>query len=86
MILFLRMAWHDPRLQFENETNITFSFIELTDDNVDKVWLPDLYFNNERQTSSHEKIGQDKLLYIYQNGDIAFSKRYATSVLEVKFY
>ena len=49
-----------------------FSFFELVGD---KLWLPDLFFANEKQANFHKVTQDNKLVRIYKDGDIYVSIR-----------
>ena len=40
-----------------------------------KLWLPDLFFANEKKANFHKVTQDNKLVRIYKNGDIYISVR-----------
>ncbi|XP_060593529.1 glycine receptor subunit alpha-1-like, partial [Ruditapes philippinarum] len=73
--LYLRINWTDPRLDYtRNET--TYDVINFGDDMVKHLWIPDLYFLNERQSLLHGLFERNQLAYIYKNGSVFYSGRF----------
>ncbi|XP_060577067.1 gamma-aminobutyric acid receptor subunit beta-like [Ruditapes philippinarum] len=73
--LYLRINWTDPRLDFtRNKT--TYDVINFGDDMVKNLWIPDLYFLNERQSRLHGLFERNQLAYIYKNGSVFYSGRF----------
>jgi hypothetical protein len=75
--LYLRVNWKDPRLDFtRNETTYDVISFKFGDDIVKNLWIPDLFFLNERQSRLHGLIARDQLVYIYKNGSVFYSGRF----------
>lgn len=73
--LNLRMNWTDGRLDFtRNGTN--FDVITFGDDIVDSIWIPDLYFLQERKSLLHGLFKNNQLVYIFKNGSVFYSGRF----------
>ncbi|XP_060577072.1 glycine receptor subunit beta-type 4-like isoform X2 [Ruditapes philippinarum] len=73
--LNLRINWTDPRLDF-TRNNTTYDVIKFGDDIVDSLWMPDLYFLNERKSQLHGLFERNQLAYIYKNGSVFYSGRF----------
>ncbi|XP_060084024.1 glycine receptor subunit alphaZ1-like isoform X2 [Ylistrum balloti] len=71
--IFLRQKWIDPRLVFTNMTDITR--LELDQKLIDKVWVPDTIFTNEKEAAVHSITVPNKLMHLYQNGTVFYSAR-----------
>ncbi|XP_021348240.1 glycine receptor subunit alpha-3-like isoform X2 [Mizuhopecten yessoensis] len=71
--IFLRQKWTDPRLVFINMTDITR--LELDQKLIDKVWVPDTIFTNEKEAAVHSITVPNKLMHLYQNGTVFYSAR-----------
>lgn len=86
--LYLRMNWTDRRLDFtENKT--TYDIIPLGDDIVNSLWIPDLYFIEERNSLLHGLLTSNQLAFIHKNGDVFYSGRFdikAHCVMSFKKY
>ncbi|XP_077983267.1 glycine receptor subunit alpha-2-like [Glandiceps talaboti] len=67
---FMRQRWNDPRLSFNGTTTIA-----LNNKLLDKIWVPDLYFINEKDGKFHSITVDNKLLRISPNGDVLYSMR-----------
>lgn len=42
---------------------------------LDSIWKPDLFFANEKGANFHEVTTDNKLLRIFQNGNVLYSIR-----------
>ncbi|XP_069129490.1 glycine receptor subunit alpha-3-like isoform X2 [Argopecten irradians] len=71
--IFLRQKWTDPRLVFTNMTDIIR--LELDQKLIDKVWVPDTIFTNEKEAKVHSITVPNKLMHLYQNGTVFYSAR-----------
>ncbi|KAJ8298416.1 hypothetical protein KUTeg_024947 [Tegillarca granosa] len=71
--IFLRQQWVDPRLQFHNKS--TIPWLELDQKLIDKVWIPDTYFSNEKKATFHQVTVPNRLLHLYKNGTVFYSIR-----------
>ncbi|XP_033742246.1 glycine receptor subunit alpha-3-like [Pecten maximus] len=71
--IFLRQKWTDPRLVFTNMTDITR--LELDQKLINKVWVPDTIFTNEKEATVHSITVPNKLMHLYQNGTVFYSAR-----------
>jgi len=65
--MYLRQAWNDPRLAFEN-IGSGLSSIRLY--HWDKVWVPDTFFRNELHSFVHEQTVPNKLMRVSSDGDV----------------
>ena len=72
LTIFLREYWVDPRLGAINATQRTI----LKGNDVDLIWLPDIFFINEKSAKMHDVTVQNKLINIRPNGSIWLSLRY----------
>ncbi|CAK5081106.1 unnamed protein product [Meloidogyne enterolobii] len=69
--LYLYMHWRDRSLNHSNE-----EYILVNDSKVrDRMWLPDLYFANARNSKFHEVTAPNFNLFIDKDGNIAYSIR-----------
>ncbi|XP_070542210.1 glycine receptor subunit alpha-3-like [Ptychodera flava] len=68
--IYLRQAWDDPRLTYDESRELPpSSFL------VDKIWVPDLMFGNERKAVSHDVTTDNKVVQITPNGSVWYSVR-----------
>ncbi|XP_077984776.1 glycine receptor subunit alphaZ1-like [Glandiceps talaboti] len=66
----LYLRWNDERLR-HNATTIVFQTVE----SIKKFWLPDLYFENEKNGALHSVLSENIALLLEPNGDIIYSTR-----------
>jgi hypothetical protein len=76
--MFLRQRWHDHRLKYAKIPGI--SHLELDTKVIKNVWVPDLFFNNEKKADIHDVTVPNMLMHIYPDGDIVYSMRYVLSI------
>ncbi|CAD5114938.1 DgyrCDS3969 [Dimorphilus gyrociliatus] len=71
--VFLRQRWEDTRLSHRHFSNL--SVISLDTKMVDRIWVPDLFFRNEKKAEFHDVTVPNRFLRIYENGSIYYSSR-----------
>ena len=64
MQITLRQEYHDSRLNFEDDD---LDFITLLGDEVDKIWQPDTFVRNERETIFHNGLEPNIYARIFAN-------------------
>ena len=64
MQVTLRQEYHDSRLNFDDED---VEFISLLGDEVNKIWQPDTFFINERETIFHNGLEPNIYARIFAN-------------------
>ncbi|XP_064609425.1 glycine receptor subunit alpha-2-like [Liolophura sinensis] len=72
--IFLRQLWRDHRLSYESNTVLPEP-LELDVKLIDRVWVPDLFFVNEKSARFHMVTVSNRLLHIYRNGTVFYSLR-----------
>ncbi|KAI2656931.1 Glycine receptor subunit alpha-4 [Labeo rohita] len=70
--VFLRQQWNDPRLAYSEYPDAS---LDLDPSMLDSIWKPDLFFANEKGANFHEVTTDNKLLRIFQNGNVLYSIR-----------
>uniref|UniRef100_A0AAR2LIX6 Glycine receptor, alpha 4a n=2 Tax=Pygocentrus nattereri TaxID=42514 RepID=A0AAR2LIX6_PYGNA len=70
--VFLRQQWNDPRLAYSEYPDTS---LDLDPSMLDSIWKPDLFFANEKGANFHEVTTDNKLLRIFQNGNVLYSIR-----------
>ncbi|XP_041357505.1 glycine receptor subunit alpha-2-like [Gigantopelta aegis] len=73
MEVYLTMYWLDERLVFQNLS--TSRWLEVDTKMMDKIWVPDVYFRNEKEASFHEVTVPNKYMHLYPNGTVIYSMR-----------
>ena len=69
--MYFRTEWYDPRLTY---TEIDTS-LSLNAEMVEKVWVPDTYFVNEKDARFHNVISKNSLIRLTKEGHLLFSTR-----------
>ncbi|VDO62844.1 unnamed protein product [Onchocerca flexuosa] len=68
MDMWLRMAWHDPRLAHQLDRPIL-----INDENMlKKIWRPAPFFRNAKESEYHRITTLNFWLYVFPNGEIFF--------------
>lgn len=73
MSMFIRQSWYDPRLKYSPSFGV--DRLELGVLMMDSIWVPDLYFLNEKKATFHEITVPNKLMHIYPDGRVQYSMR-----------
>ena len=66
--MYLRQAWIDPRLKFNASENGNLKEIRLSSDSIKDIWVPDIFFRNEKRAAFHEVTVSNRLLRLKSNG------------------
>ncbi|GAB1604673.1 glycine receptor subunit alpha-1-like [Argonauta hians] len=73
MTFILTQIWNDPRLEYSSY--LDDDFLELNTKFIEKLWVPDLYFANEKHASFHLVTMPNKMVHLYKNGTIKYRVR-----------
>ncbi|NP_001191519.1 GluClAc1 precursor [Aplysia californica] len=71
--LYLSMTWMDVRLNYTLLHNS--SWLEVDTKMMDLVWVPDVYFRNEKEASFHDVTVPNKYMHLYREGEVKYSMR-----------
>ncbi|XP_059487384.1 gamma-aminobutyric acid receptor alpha-like [Neocloeon triangulifer] len=71
MDCYFRQYWRDPRLSFQGPIQSLSLNIKM----LERIWRPDTYFYNGKNSYVHTITVPNKLLRLSQNGDILYSMR-----------
>lgn len=74
MNTFVQQEWTDSRLNFHGF--IEAEYLELDANLIKSIWVPDLYFTNEKVASFHDVTVPNKMLHLFSNGRIVYRLRY----------
>ena len=66
--------WEDSRLTF-NDTITEAESIVLPDDEINRVWVPDIFLENGKDEKLHTVTELNKEFRIYSNGTVYYSQR-----------
>ena len=68
MEMYFRQHWQDPRLRFDKDNDI--DTITGGREIVEKIWVPDTFFVNERQS-----VAKETFLRIDRKGTVSWSRK-----------
>nr|XP_032522546.1 glutamate-gated chloride channel isoform X7 [Danaus plexippus plexippus] len=84
--LTFREQWLDERLKFNNLGD-RLKYLTLTEAN--RVWMPDLFFSNEKEGHFHNIIMPNVYIRIFPNGNVLYSIRISLTLscpMNLKLY
>lgn len=81
--LTFREQWLDERLKF-NDFGGKLKYLTLTEAN--RVWMPDLFFSNEKEGHFHNIIMPNVYIRIFPYGSVLYSIRYETRKLAARLH
>ncbi|KAL1122563.1 hypothetical protein AAG570_002893 [Ranatra chinensis] len=84
--LTFREQWMDERLKF-NDLGGKLKYLTLTESN--RVWMPDLFFSNEKEGHFHNIIMPNVYIRIFPNGSVLYSIRISLTLscpMNLKLY
>lgn len=75
--MFLTEEWYDERLHFSNSTDS--ERLEVDSKMMDNVWVPDVFFRNEKEGNFHEVTVPNKYMHLKPSGHVIYSMRSASA-------
>ena len=72
--IFMRQKWQDTRLAFAHLSNESMVILDAR--LADAIWLPDLFFTNEKSAYFHSVTKPNRFLRLHKNGTLYYSARY----------
>ena len=76
LTLYLYQYWRDDRLVFGNKSEE----MTLTGEIIDKFWLPDTFFPNDKSAYLHDVTEKNKMIRLNGNGEILYGMRFTTTL------
>lgn len=74
--MLFHLRWYDPRFTSwaptEKEND---SYIEFDSKQVEILWVPDLFFPNEKKAFFHDVFMPNKMLRVYSGGWVSYTAR-----------
>ena len=72
--VLLHLNWVDGRFSaFLPQTNE--GYVEIDSKNLEKLWVPDLFFPNEKNAYYHDVLMPNKMLRIFEGGTLSYTTR-----------
>ena len=76
MQVYFRQTWRDPRLAFDGLNLTEKEYIKFSPDFISsKMWLPDGYFDNEKEGKVHTIMRTNEYFRLHRDGSVYFSTR-----------
>ena len=69
----LALSWHQSDLNYQYQVD----FFEIDNENMKKIWIPDLYFPNEKKASFHRVMSPNQMMRLYPTGRLEYFARSA---------
>jgi len=76
MTITLRMQWQDDRLRYHGASGKDY----LTISDPTKIWIPDVFFKNDRRSNFHNVMTPNNYLRIFPDGAVLYSTRISLSL------
>jgi gamma-aminobutyric acid receptor subunit beta len=76
LTLYLNQYWRDDRLIFGNKTEE----MTLTGEIIDKFWLPDTFFPNDKSAYLHDVTEKNKMIRLNGDGEILYGMRFTSTL------
>ena len=74
--MYVHFTWKSSEIaRLTEQHDIEFDHIDLDAQNMDIVWVPDIYFPNEKKAEVHKILMSNKMLRIYTSGNVSYSLR-----------
>jgi hypothetical protein len=63
----------------------TLDYVELDATKMGRLWVPDLYFPNEKRSNFFNVMTDNKMMRLHRNGTIDYTTRLITSNIQVNY-
>ncbi|XP_015121033.1 gamma-aminobutyric acid receptor subunit beta-like [Diachasma alloeum] len=74
--MYLNQYWKDERLAFSYEAEV----LTLSGDFAEKIWVPDTFFANDKNSFLHDVTERNKLVRLSGDGSITYGMRFTTTL------
>lgn len=72
----LHLSWRNDDLISKIRTiAYEFEYLDFDAQNMEKVWVPDIYFPNEKKASIHNIMMANKMLRLYKDSTVRYIVR-----------
>lgn len=75
--MYLNQYWTDERLVYSNDSDDNLT---LTGDFAEKIWVPDTFFANDKNSFLHDITEKNKMIRLFGNGSIVYGMRFTTTL------
>ncbi|XP_052793559.1 glycine receptor subunit alpha-2-like isoform X2 [Mya arenaria] len=79
--LKLHLTWKNPHIinNFKS-IKVDFDYLDFDAQNMQKVWVPDIYFPNEKRAAVHTIMMDNKMLRLYSDSTVKYIIRVAVTL------
>nr|XP_024214696.1 gamma-aminobutyric acid receptor subunit beta-like isoform X2 [Halyomorpha halys] len=74
--MYLNQYWKDERLTFSHNDEV----LTLSGDFAEKIWVPDTFFANDKNSFLHDVTERNKLVRLNGDGSITYGMRFTTTL------
>ncbi|XP_025994881.1 gamma-aminobutyric acid receptor subunit beta-like isoform X1 [Solenopsis invicta] len=74
--MYLNQYWKDERLAFSHKNEV----LTLSGDFAEKIWVPDTFFANDKNSFLHDVTERNKLVRLSGDGSITYGMRFTTTL------
>ncbi|XP_014255214.1 gamma-aminobutyric acid receptor subunit beta-like [Cimex lectularius] len=74
--MYLNQYWKDERLTFSQDDEV----LTLSGDFAEKIWVPDTFFANDKNSFLHDVTERNKLVRLNGDGSITYGMRFTTTL------
>ncbi|MFH4975615.1 hypothetical protein AB6A40_002324 [Gnathostoma spinigerum] len=78
LTMYLHQYWKDDRLSWSSNTDIEEMI--LSGDFSSRIWVPDTFFANDKQSFLHDVTEKNKMLRVSKAGRVAYGMRFTTTL------
>ncbi|OXA44115.1 Gamma-aminobutyric acid receptor subunit beta-like [Folsomia candida] len=74
--MYLNQYWKDDRLSFSTNDEV----LTLSGDFAEKIWVPDTFFANDKNSFLHDVTEKNKMVRLYGDGAVTYGMRFTTTL------
>ncbi|XP_063413993.1 gamma-aminobutyric acid receptor subunit beta-like [Mytilus trossulus] len=75
--IHLNQYWLDDRLSFDS---YDVSSMTLTGEFAEKIWVPDTFFANDKNSFLHDITEKNKMIRLHDNGSVVYGMRFTSTL------
>ncbi|GFN79366.1 glycine receptor subunit alpha-3 [Plakobranchus ocellatus] len=82
--ILLHLRWEDKRI-YHNKAHVLFDTtgiesLDFDPENINKVWVPDIFFPNEKKGSFHEIMIKNQMMRMHKGGTLLYISRLSVTL------